>query len=549
MRAGRLLSLYAVHTAIISGAIAIALSLQPKVALAADAASPTFDIVEFNVTGNTLLAPDEVSRIVAPYQGKSRGFDNVQAALAALQAAYRKRGYSAVQALLPEQELKEGVVAIQVIERKIGNFVTVAGNQFYSSENVLHSVPSLREGTVPNTQVIARSLKVANENPTKQTAVLFKNRESDPSLVDATLKVIDEKPWKAFITLDNTGSEETGHSRVGFGFQHFNLWNRDHRLTAQFITTSGDLVPGEMFNDVKIFGMAYTIPLYELGDSVDFIAAYSNVDAAVSLLPSGLSSAGHVYGAHYNHNFDKAGNYQHKLTAALDYRASRIDEFPDLNVTSSPFSLTYGGIWQGQAQQLSFNLSGAWNIAVASFGDSQDFIDSYQAEDDFSRYNLSIDYIRAFARDWQLHFNVAGQWTEDHLIAAEQFGIGGMDSVRGFQERADAGDSGYRWSIEAISPDFGRKFADKLGLRGVVFYDAGHIEHEDLLTDSGSFDNTSAEINIASVGGGLRFNYDKHLVGRLDYAVVVDGDKGLDSPSGLKEKGDMHMHVSLGWFW
>lgn len=547
MSAGRFPYLFPV---IISGVIAIASLLDARAASAAEApAAPAFDIATFEVTGNTLLPPEEVNRIVAPYTGKSRGFDDVQSAVAALQSAYLEQGYGSVQVLLPEQELKQGIVQIQVIERKVGDFVTVAGNQFYSSENVLRAVPSLQEGAVPNTRQIARSLKVANENPTKQTAVLFKNRESEPDTVDATLKVVDEKPWKAFVTLDNTGSSETGHSRIGAGFQHFNLFGRDHRLTAQFITTTGDLVPGETFNDVKIFGAAYTIPFYELGDTLDIIAAYSSVDAAVGILQGNLNSAGRVFGVHYNHNFDKRGNYQHRLTGGLDYRASRLKDFPALTVTATPASLAYGGLWQGNAQQVSFSIGGAWNIPMASHGSAEDFINSYAAEDDFSKYNFNIDYLRAFAEDWQLHLNLNGQWTTDHMIASEQFGIGGMDSVRGFQERADSGDTGYRWSIEAISPDFGKPLNGNFGLRGVLFYDAAHVEHEDLTVSGGHLDNDSPEINIAGAGAGLRFNYGRNLVGRMDYAVVVDGDKSLSTPNGRKEKGDMHMHISLGWVW
>ena len=50
------------------------------------------------------------------------------------------------------------------------------------------------------------------------------------------VKVSDEQPWKVSVTLDNTGTPQTGNYRVGLGFVHANLFDRDHMLTAQYIT-------------------------------------------------------------------------------------------------------------------------------------------------------------------------------------------------------------------------------------------------------------------------------------------------------------------------
>ena len=50
--------------------------------------------------------------------------------------------------------------------------------------------------------------------------------------------------------------------------------------------------------------------------------------------------------------------------------------------------------------------------------------------------------------------------------AREQFGIGGMESVRGFLERQFAGDRGYSGSLELYSPDFG---ADAIKIGGSAY--------------------------------------------------------------------------------
>jgi hemolysin activation/secretion protein len=407
---------------------------------------------------------------------------------------------------------------------------------------------------------VRRGLKVANENPSKQTAILFKNNDDEETVIDATVKVIDEKPWKAFLTLDNTGSRETLNGRIGFGYQHYNVFGKDHRLTVQYITNTH--FPESYFNPdhkVNILGAAYTIPFYEWGDSLDLVAGYSDVQSGT--IASGainVTGKGVVMGAHYNHNFDKVGNYDHKVTAAIDYHAYRNDVLNGgvgtgltPHVTATPWSLTYAGVWQNDQRQLSFSFGGSWNLLhddlTAHGGANVYSVSPYLAEDDFNKYNFSVDYTQPFAKIWQVHMGLSGQLTNDHLIPGEQFRAGGMDSVRGWHESVISGDKGYRYTIEFISPDFGNKVSEKTGLRGVLFMDKAHVNN------NAGVDGTpvaiGADKSIASVGAGLRYNYGRDVVARLDYAYVIDGDVTKDNPSGSRVNGDTFGHVSLGWIW
>jgi len=43
-------------------------------------------------------------------------------------------------------------------------------------------------------------------------------------VVDAVVRVSDERPIKYSLTLDNTGTPQTGTYRVGLGYQHANLF-------------------------------------------------------------------------------------------------------------------------------------------------------------------------------------------------------------------------------------------------------------------------------------------------------------------------------------
>ncbi|HJV86352.1 MAG TPA: POTRA domain-containing protein [Noviherbaspirillum sp.] len=85
-----------------------------------------FEIKRFDVAGNTLLSAQAVEQAVAPFTGKDRNFGHVQMALEALEAEYHRLGYNVVQVALPEQELNQGVVRLQVVETKVGTVTQVS---------------------------------------------------------------------------------------------------------------------------------------------------------------------------------------------------------------------------------------------------------------------------------------------------------------------------------------------------------------------------------------------------------------------------------------
>lgn len=514
--------------------------------------TPKFEISAFQVEGNTLIPSEELQAVLAPFVGSSRDFGDVQSALQMLQGAYQERGYSAVRVLLPEQVLENGIVRIQIIQQKIVS-VKATGNDVFDDENIMRSVPALKIGEPPNARAVARNIRVANENPSKFATVHFKSSEQYPDGIDATIRIIDEKPQKLFFTLDNTGNHQTKDLRMGVGYQNYNLFNRDHRLTAQFVTSpQSDL----SFQDMRIFALGYTIPLYEQGNSLDFFAAYSDVDAG-TLLGGALdiTSKGALFGAHYNWNLNRIGNYQHKLNVGLDYRNYDPNtSFGGVNltpeVTATPASVTYSGLWKGSDRQWGFNLGVIANIPdLASHGSEDDFAaPPWLAEDNFKRYTWGADFVQNFATDWQVHLAGNGQFASDHLHPGEQFGLGGMDSTRGWHERAFSGDRGYRWSLEVVSPNFGRSLVEKLSLKTLAFYDVGHVSNLNNVLG----DKVGNRITIGSVGVGLRLAYDKHLLARADLAMVVDGDKTNSASATYqqsRDSGDTFLHFSLGWIW
>ena len=254
-----------------------------------------FDIDRFNIEGNTLLKPDEIEVLLKPFTGKHREYGDVQRAIEALRQRYRTGGFSVVWVVAPEQDLDRGVVTLQVIEARIGK-VTIEGNRFFDDSNIRSSLPALREEVSPRAGDISANAQLADENPAKQVDVVLRPGEKQ-GMVDATVEVIDVRPFKAFLTLDNTGNPQTGDFRLGVGLQHANLFNRDNVGTLNYVTSPGK------WKQVSLYSGSYRMPLYSWGDSMDFIIAYSDVNAGTVQTVAGpfaLSGKGTVYGLRYS---------------------------------------------------------------------------------------------------------------------------------------------------------------------------------------------------------------------------------------------------------
>lgn len=525
--------------------LAVALLLTPALSLA-QAQTERFDIERFSIEGNTLLKPDEIEAVLKPFTGKHREYGDVQRAIEALRQRYRTGGFSAVWVVAPEQDLDRGVVTLRVVEARIGK-VNLSGNRFFDDTNIRASLPALREELPPRAGDLSANVQLANENPAKQVDVVLRPGERE-GVVDATVDVIDVQPLRAFLTLDNTGNAQTGDFRLGVGVQHANLFNRDHVGTFNYVTS-----PGKE-NQVSLYSGSYRLPLYSLGDSMDFIFAHSDVSAGTTQTVAGpltFSGKGAVYGLRYNQLLERRGEYSHRLVYGLDYRAYEnvcaLGSFgaagcgpAAVDVTVRPVSLAYSGIWARPGRISDFFAALSRNVPGAANGQERDFNAARPSPDGGegapSRYTIlriGASLVNAFESNWQVRAAVNALHTPDALVSGEQFGIAGATAVRGFLEREIVRDKGYFANVELYSPNLAGKLIPGEGnLRGLLFYDMARAANNPLAGE------TRQQVSIASMGAGFRWNFQRNFNLRFDLARVMDA-------GGSQKTGDRRGHISV----
>jgi hemolysin activation/secretion protein len=492
-----------------------------------------FAIQRFDIPGNTLLPAAEANAALAPFAGKDRDFADVTGALKALEAAYQARGYGLVRIDLPEQELNNGVVVLNVVQTKIGR-VVIEGNEKFTDANVRDSLPGLQEGEVPNLTRISKSLKLANENPAKKTVMKMKSGAADDE-VNATLSVVEESVWQTTLNLDNRGNELVGKTYAGVVLQNANMFGRDHVATLQYTTTL------EHSGDVAVYGFGYHVPLYALGDSLDFFASHSNVNAGTvtaGILDIAVSGKGSMYGARYNQNLRTIGNYESKLVYGIDYKKFQ-NSMQTLgvelgsDVTMHPLSAGYFGNWSMPNGDANFSVTLLHNFTGGSNRRQQAFDAArVNAKTDYTALRFSASTTQALPKNWLARAIVNGQYTKNALIAGEQYGAGGASSVRGFQEREVSNDSGVTANFEIYSSPLCRN--TDWQCRVLAFYDTAYLTRNQALP--GEFRRTA----ISSAGVGVRLQLHHNVNFQLDYGHV------LHAEATATQKGDKRLHARLG---
>lgn len=143
-----------------------------------------------------------------------------------------------------------------------------------------------------------------------------------------------------------------------------------------------------------------------------------------------------------------------------------------------------------------------------------------------------------FAKDWQYRVKVDVQYTDEALISPEQFGLGGSESARGFNERYVSSDKGVRSNWEVYTPEMGALLGfDKAKLRLLAFYDTGKVVRN--FTIPGELE----QVGVDSAGFGARISYGSNLTIKADFAQVLHDGSQFGTPAGRVYANRWHLLI------
>ncbi len=469
---------------------------------------PRLDVTRYRVQGDARMSETELNALLAPFVGDKRSLAQIDDAAHALEKNLHDRGYVFYRVLVPAQRPEQGVVVLQIIRFTVG-VITVTGNEHFSTDNIKRSLPDLIVGETPDMIRIGRDLSAANVNPSKQASVTFREG-TQPETVDADVKVKDSDPVSYFIDyLSNRSLAPTRGAdnlyRATFGVQDANLFDSDQVGTLSYTTDPQNPA------SVDLFGAFYQIPVYGTGLSVSIYYTHSDVDSGRVQQGGGffdVTGKGDFYGIRITDSLPRLGTAQQTASLSIDehlyentttFLGTPIQPDVGARPVSLAYSLRQDQIWGGYGGNLAYVFNAG--------GGPADSLSNYAANAGVQnwcawRFGADLEYTDA---GWDYSARMRGQYSTHALIAGEQFGLGGLDSVRGFLDREVSGDSGVSWNLEARAPAM---FDPQL--RPVLFVDGGDIHSH----------SAEPSENLLSVGAGLRWNYEK-FTSLIDVAQVL----------------------------
>lgn len=467
----------------------------------------------------------ESARVAQPAQGFSIG--EIQEVAGRVATYYRERGYILAQAILPEQDVVDGVVTVQVIEGRLSE-VEVEGNKHYASKMLVRPFGSLLGEPVEQDAIESALLTLTSYPGITASGVLGAGREVGTSRL--TLRVRSEDRVRIDTAVDNFGAQFAGEYRGQVTLTFNNPLGRADRLqlVGLYALDSSNHDTHGVYG-----GLDYEIPLFSPRDSLRLLHltnAY-NAGANEARLRS-LDTQGDT-------QVDEIG-YRHDFAHTRLGSASVGIAF---NVKSSQFSVPPAVIYDdklttarldAQWERLDTRMHGSNRIALSYTHGFKDILGDYDlsmsggasrlgASGEFEKVSLRLQRVQRLARNASLLLRVDGQYSDDPLVSLEQFSLGGPDSVRAYSVSEVLAEKGGIASLElmlgapgfASRPAFGNlTWGQVLQLSLFGDYAKGRLNPPLLSSQEKSFE-------LSGVGASPQLSVPGHVFARVDVATPL----------------------------
>jgi hemolysin activation/secretion protein len=517
-------------------------------------AGPRFEVEKYLVNGNTILPTTALGQTITNIDGAfgtNVSFEGIQAVVTELGKAYREQGYVTVAVDVPPQKLTNATVKLRVLEGRLAD-IKVAGNRYFSSNNVMRALPSLHTNMVLNGPIFNAELNRANASQDRTIYPVI-GPGPEPGASELTLNVKDRLPLHAKVEFNNQGSPGTPDTRVNTSVVYDNLWQLEHSLGVQYGFSPEVYKQGSQwrFYDqplVAYYSAFYRLPLSNPEPIEDVVAnnpgsfGYSEATRQFRLpTPSGrpeltlygsratidtgvenLSSLSIInapgveqitereiqqditineaVGFQLSKPLPEINSVRSILSGGLDFKkysqtSSKDTIFTDAEFTydennkplppiistiDSPLT-TYSTLdYLPLSLNYSANLNNFLGPATVGLGVSANlWYSSSSSSDNGSSNNppklnglAALQSITGSAKstghwvilrpsysqdimirtNWATTIRADGQWASEPVLSTEQFGAGGVNSVRGYHEGEVFGDNGWHLSLEQQTP-------------------------------------------------------------------------------------------------
>jgi hemolysin activation/secretion protein len=291
---------------------------------------------------------------------------------------------------------------------------------------------------------------------------------------------------------------------------------------------------------------SYVIPLNTWRHTLTFYGSYAESQPE---LPGGyFTLKGRTWQASMRYKAPLAPRhgYTHAFTAGLDFKRSNnnlsfggINVFDQFNDVAQAV-LAYNNILEDRLGMT----TGEITLAASPGGlDQENRTKAFRqsrahARADYVYARLIVERMTKLAAGFALKIRGTGQMTTANLLGSEQLGLGGAESLRGYEEREGNGDNGIIVSTELHAPavylaQYLVKNAGADRLDPLIFWDYG------LASSYKRLPGEIERIEMSSAGVGFRYTFSTNLSVRASYGWQLKNSGVSDG------RRDSRAHVSV----
>lgn len=497
-------------------------------------------VERIEVEGSSVFSREELSAIVAPFEGRALGSEELYRARDLVSQLYHDNGYITSGAILPDQEVADGVVVLQVIEGRLAD-VDVSGTERFR-ESFFQDRLHWAGRTPVSIWRIEKALQLLQQHPLidRVSARLVPGELRGESRL--ALTVDEALPAELELGASNDRSVSVGEFAGESHASLANLVGVADKLSASFAVAEG----------LYDFESEYSIPVNRFDTRFSIHFRDSRGKVVLNEFESlDIRSKSRTMGFAVEQPFLRDYGRDLSLGLIAELRTSETDllgrkfctiagkaiagtgggspvaDAPDCHPRVVPLRFFFQ--YQSSGQQSAIALRSMFTVGldVLSATDNTNSI----ADGQFFAWLGQLQYVYrlpASLLDSHLVGRIDAQLASDPLLSLEKFSVGGARTVRGYKENQLVRDNGVVASLELRIPILpGSRGPLRLSL--VPFVDFGHAWDESgpakLETDT-----------IASLGVGIAFRLYEGIRGDLQYGGRLTGESG-ENGSGLQQHG------------
>ncbi|MCB1960658.1 MAG: ShlB/FhaC/HecB family hemolysin secretion/activation protein [Rhodocyclaceae bacterium] len=461
-----------------------------------DESGPVVNPATVRIDAHALLSTAHLAVITAPFEGLALGRQRIALLIRQLDAQLVEAGWVTSRARLVGIDWRRGEVNIELVPGRVEAIHTAVPE----AAAVARVLP-VAQGDVLALEALEQGVQQINRLRMYQAQVQIKPGDViGGSVLDIRLKA--GRPWRASIGVDNQGQRSTGSGRL--------------RLQGHLENTLG------LFDDIHL-AVVGTERSHTLLASIAIPQGFNTWSATVSGSESSSSLLGLDYTSRalsialgWNRvlSLSKEGRDALDLTLTRS-RAARTLVSTHLDTERSAVArLSWSRLRQGAGYQYYIEPGLSLGLPILGAREDAAHLSRMHVHRQFTKLSFNAGAIARPNQDVEIASQCSAQRAEVSLIGAEQLSLGGMASVRGFEESALSGDTGYLIRTEA-------RFLTAFVQRQFTPVPFIHLDHgSSWLSGRARHTLSSLGVGIRGIGNGL--TWETVLAAPLRHSPDID---------------------------